>query len=128
MCSSCQIIIQKHNKKGNHDADIAGIDEPIETDAVSDDAVKDAADAVKEVPGDYPDFGADEKAVDPDRQVLPKREHSKLEFPHIEGNEVELEHAKEPDPVDNANNPDYVEAWDGHMVTLIGRGLLDFYI
>ena len=25
-----------------------------------------------------------------DRAVLPKRDHSKLKFPHIEGNEIEL--------------------------------------
>ena len=70
---------------------------------------------------DYPDFGANvkEDKIDPDRQVLPKRDHSKLEFPHIEGNEISLEHPKE---ADSSRNSEVAEAWDGRKVTLIGRG------
>lgn len=74
---------------------------------------------------DYPDFGANDKGadkedkIDPDRQVLPKRDHSKLAFPHIEGNEIPLEHPKEADP---NRNSEVAESWDGRKVTLIGRG------
>ena len=58
-----------------------------------------------------------------ERQVLPKRDHSKLALPHIEGNEVKLEKVEA--VVEEAKRdyePEVVEAWDGRKVTLIGRG------
>ena len=74
---------------------------------------------------DYADFdGKDPKPPVKEREpVLPKRDHSKLALPHIEGNEVDLEKIK---PVVEEKKLDYepevVDSWDGRKVTLIGRG------
>ena len=73
---------------------------------------------------DYPDFEAviPKKGFappDPDRKKLPVRDHSKLELPHIEGNEVEIIHADEKP----AYEPEKATSWDGREITLVGRGV-----
>lgn len=75
----------------------------------------------------YDDF-ADSEIKDPaaideklDRAVLPKRDHSKLKFPHIEGNEIALEQKDEPKHEDKAKNgPRGHEMINGKVI--LGRG------
>jgi len=62
-----------------------------------------------------------------DRKVLPKRDHSKLEFPHFESNEIDLnsqkealEEAKHNDPV-HETGPRGQEIVNGKV--LLGRGI-----
>lgn len=75
---------------------------------------------------DYPDFGAnnDKEHLNLDREVLPKRDESKLEFPHIGGNEIDVA-AKRPQESNrnSARKPETMKTWDGRTVTLVGRGI-----
>ena len=62
-----------------------------------------------------------------DRAVLPKRDHSKLKFPHIEGNEIALEdqhqqqHEEKKKPKVSKNGPRGAEMINGKVI--LGRGV-----